>query len=189
MRGVAFFPCQRCLSKNGWYCWWLKSQTTTWDVWNPINNGKNYQPQLVQDFSHQQYLQHFNVDSLQHRWSFSQWCFYDFRCESTRFAKLEACFFLIFSEASPFCQRVKLLYLEKWMSNLMNIYQGVRNHQSVVAWMQRNKPVRYYSSNSKVSSGKGVKKGEHIMGWPMTQWLNGGRKHNRRVPTGGCFQK
>ncbi len=24
------------------YCWWLKSQTTTWDVWNPINNGKNY---------------------------------------------------------------------------------------------------------------------------------------------------
>ncbi len=25
------------------------------DVWNPINNRKNYQPQLVQDFSHQQY--------------------------------------------------------------------------------------------------------------------------------------
>ncbi len=24
------------------YCWWLKSQTTTWDVWNPINNGENY---------------------------------------------------------------------------------------------------------------------------------------------------
>ena len=23
------------------YCWWLKS-CTTWDVWNPINNGKNY---------------------------------------------------------------------------------------------------------------------------------------------------
>ena len=35
------------------YCWWLKS-CTTWDVWNLINNGKNYQPQLVQDFSHQQ---------------------------------------------------------------------------------------------------------------------------------------
>ena len=35
------------------YGWWLKS-CTTWDVWNPINNGKNYQPQLVQDFSHQQ---------------------------------------------------------------------------------------------------------------------------------------
>ena len=29
------------------YCWWLKSQTTTWDVWNPINTGINYQPQLV----------------------------------------------------------------------------------------------------------------------------------------------
>ncbi len=28
------------------YCWWLKS-CTTWDVWNPVNNGKNYQPQLV----------------------------------------------------------------------------------------------------------------------------------------------
>ncbi len=28
------------------YCWWLKS-CTTWDVGNPINNGKNYQPQLV----------------------------------------------------------------------------------------------------------------------------------------------
>ena len=28
------------------YCWWLKL-CTTWDVWNPINNGKNYQPQLV----------------------------------------------------------------------------------------------------------------------------------------------
>ena len=37
------------------YCWWLKS-CTTWDVWNLVNNGIiNYQPQLVQDFSHQQY--------------------------------------------------------------------------------------------------------------------------------------
>ncbi len=26
------------------YCWWLKSCTTS-DVWNPINNGINYQPQ------------------------------------------------------------------------------------------------------------------------------------------------
>ncbi len=25
-------------------CWCLKSQTTTWDVWNPTNNGKNYLP-------------------------------------------------------------------------------------------------------------------------------------------------
>jgi len=32
-----------------------KSQTTTWDVSNPVNNGVNYQPQLVQDFFHQQY--------------------------------------------------------------------------------------------------------------------------------------
>ena len=32
------------------YCWWLKS-CTTWDVWNPINNGKNYQPQLVSRIS------------------------------------------------------------------------------------------------------------------------------------------
>ena len=31
-------------------CWWLKS-CTTWDVWNPINNGKNYQPQLVSRIS------------------------------------------------------------------------------------------------------------------------------------------
>ena len=23
------------------YCWWKKS-CTTWDVWNPVNNGKNY---------------------------------------------------------------------------------------------------------------------------------------------------
>ncbi len=40
------------------YCWWLKSYTT-WDVWKPINNGINYQPQLVfsPDFSHQQYEQ------------------------------------------------------------------------------------------------------------------------------------
>ncbi len=31
----------------GWlvlsYCWWLKS-CTTWDVWDPINNGINYLP-------------------------------------------------------------------------------------------------------------------------------------------------
>ena len=32
------------------YCWWLNS-CTTWDVWNPINNGKNYQPQLVSRIS------------------------------------------------------------------------------------------------------------------------------------------
>ena len=27
-------------------CWW-KTSCTTWDVWNPVNSGKNYQPQLV----------------------------------------------------------------------------------------------------------------------------------------------
>ena len=32
------------------YCWWLTS-CTTWDVWNPINNGINYQPQLVRRIS------------------------------------------------------------------------------------------------------------------------------------------
>ena len=32
--------------KGRWYCRWLKS-CTTWDVWNPINNGINYQSQLV----------------------------------------------------------------------------------------------------------------------------------------------
>ena len=34
----------RCL--ESWicytYCWWKKSQTTTWDVYNPINNGDIY---------------------------------------------------------------------------------------------------------------------------------------------------
>ena len=29
--------------------------------WNPANNGINYQPQLVQDFSHQQYCMYVNV--------------------------------------------------------------------------------------------------------------------------------
>ncbi len=33
-----------------WYCWWLKSCTTR-DVWNPVNNGINYQPQLVSRIS------------------------------------------------------------------------------------------------------------------------------------------
>ena len=36
-----------------------KSQTTTWDVQNLVNNGINYQPQLVGEFTgflnHQQY--------------------------------------------------------------------------------------------------------------------------------------
>ena len=41
--------------KNRRYCWWKKSQTTTWDIKNPVNNGINYQPQLVQDFFREQY--------------------------------------------------------------------------------------------------------------------------------------
>ncbi len=36
---------------------------TTWDVWNLVDSGKNYQPQLVQDFFHQQY-----VDGCDLRW-------------------------------------------------------------------------------------------------------------------------
>ena len=31
----------RIKEKQLFYCWWLKS-CTTWDVWNPTNNGKNY---------------------------------------------------------------------------------------------------------------------------------------------------
>ena len=41
-----------------YYCWWLKSQTTTRDVRNPTNNGGKLPfPQLVslRDFSHQQH--------------------------------------------------------------------------------------------------------------------------------------
>ena len=42
------------------YCWWKKSETTTWDVsQNAVNNGINYQPQLVSESRisgcHQQY--------------------------------------------------------------------------------------------------------------------------------------
>ena len=28
-----------CFMMFGWYCWWKKSQTTTWHVWNLVNNG------------------------------------------------------------------------------------------------------------------------------------------------------
>ena len=37
------------LSGSRCYCWWLKSgeKTTRDGAWNPINNGINYQPQLV----------------------------------------------------------------------------------------------------------------------------------------------
>ena len=36
---------------EGKFCWWKKSQTTTWDVKHPWNNGINYQPQLVSRIS------------------------------------------------------------------------------------------------------------------------------------------
>ena len=32
---------QKRMETKTTYCWWLKS-CTTWDVWNPKNNGKNY---------------------------------------------------------------------------------------------------------------------------------------------------
>ncbi len=56
-----------------WYCWWLKSQTTTWDGAETLylNNGENYQPQLVQDFSHQQYVYFYfygKCRQIYHRW-------------------------------------------------------------------------------------------------------------------------
>ena len=35
--------------------WWWKKTCTIWDVKNIVNNGKNSQPQLVQDFFHQQH--------------------------------------------------------------------------------------------------------------------------------------
>ena len=43
-----FLPLFTC-GQYTWYCWWKKS-CTTWDAENPVNNGRNYQPQLVQDF-------------------------------------------------------------------------------------------------------------------------------------------
>ena len=39
-------PGQKC-----WYCWWKRSQKTTWDLQNPANRGINYQPQLVSRIS------------------------------------------------------------------------------------------------------------------------------------------
>ena len=40
--GFCFSPTAIGFGVQKPYCWWLKSQTTTWDVWNPINNGINY---------------------------------------------------------------------------------------------------------------------------------------------------
>ena len=50
--GVECNPCgfyvdlPRNNPKHLTHCWWKKSYTT-WDVWNLVNNGINYQPQLV----------------------------------------------------------------------------------------------------------------------------------------------
>ena len=50
-RGPLWFgPIQFLMELCIWYCWWLKS-CTTWDVWNPKSNRKNYQPQLVSQIS------------------------------------------------------------------------------------------------------------------------------------------
>ena len=54
---LMYFLYRRCFK----YCWWTKS-CTTWDVQNPVNNGINYQPQLVQDVFHQQYLPAFGSE-------------------------------------------------------------------------------------------------------------------------------
>ena len=43
---------EACVSD--WYCWWKKSQTTTWDVYNLVNNGI-FTNQLVQEFFHLPY--------------------------------------------------------------------------------------------------------------------------------------
>ena len=40
---------------NWWYCWWKKS-CTTWDEWNPINNGISYLSGGAGFLNHQQYL-------------------------------------------------------------------------------------------------------------------------------------
>ena len=40
---VGSTPHQGCNRHHQKYCWWLKS-CSTWDVWNPINNGINYLP-------------------------------------------------------------------------------------------------------------------------------------------------
>ena len=49
------------------YSWWKKScyiRLTTWDVKNIVNDGINYQPQLVStDFFHQQQSRHLQLDS------------------------------------------------------------------------------------------------------------------------------
>ena len=42
---VPNFPQVACATVDG-----SEIRLTTWDVWNPVNDGRNYQPQQVQDF-------------------------------------------------------------------------------------------------------------------------------------------
>ena len=76
--GIYYFWCVKTVLAFEWYCWWKKSQTTTWDVSgmykNLVNNGLNYQPQLVIAgfLNHQQYQDpagpmKFNNSCDQHR--------------------------------------------------------------------------------------------------------------------------
>ena len=77
------------------YCWWLKSKSTHlgW-CWSPINNGINYQPQLVSlpDFSHQQYesiyTNHFLTSILPLR---ALWCARIKKAESSGGFDADAC--------------------------------------------------------------------------------------------------
>ena len=55
-----YTPKQRGLATIGesmWFCWWKTSQTTTWDIENPVKNEINRSTtyQLVQDFLHWQF--------------------------------------------------------------------------------------------------------------------------------------
>ena len=63
------------------YCWW-KQSCTTWNVWNPLNTGINYQPQLVSLFVlfgpfhrliQRSYLVPCMVRGLKRLWSTNKW--------------------------------------------------------------------------------------------------------------------
>ena len=53
MSSTYLYPVVAPIWNQRWYCWWKKSQTTTrtWDVYNPVNNGINYQSQVVSRIS------------------------------------------------------------------------------------------------------------------------------------------
>ena len=50
IKGLMYLFFSQNVIPNVTYCWRLRP-CTTWDVWNPINNGINYQPQLVSRIS------------------------------------------------------------------------------------------------------------------------------------------